>query len=229
MSYRKESDVYAPYGDFTPLDCQEMLTATRRLGRRDFSEGKNKMVAWICSNCRDDVGRLEYASKLARYIKVDIFGKCGKLNCSKGTYTRLSNDCKLKLKQYKFYLAFENSRCVDYITEKYWEVGLENELVPVVMGGADYSLVAIPGSYINVDDFDSVEKLAEYLTYLNTNHTAYNEYFKWKRMFKLDTPFMYGCALCTALQTSKVNKRKVYSSLHRFWKQDTCKGKLVVP
>ena len=31
-------------------------------------------------------------------------------------------DCwKMVAKKYKYYLAFENSNCVDYITEKFWD------------------------------------------------------------------------------------------------------------
>ena len=56
----------------------------------------------------------------------------------------------------------------------------EANVIPVVMGGADYTKLAIPGSYINVLDFKSVKQLAEYLHYLNRNDTAYNEYFKWR-------------------------------------------------
>ena len=40
-------------------------------------------------------------------------------------------------KQYWFYLAFENSICNDYITEKLWRT-LQTQTVPVVMGGGNY-------------------------------------------------------------------------------------------
>ena len=39
--------------------------------------------------------------------------------------------------QYWFYLAFENSICNDYITEKFWRT-LDLKTVPVVMGGGNY-------------------------------------------------------------------------------------------
>jgi hypothetical protein len=35
---------------------------------------------------------------------------------------------------HSFYLAFENSNCQDYITEKFWRT-LTKPVIPVVMGG----------------------------------------------------------------------------------------------
>ncbi|KXJ28465.1 Glycoprotein 3-alpha-L-fucosyltransferase A [Exaiptasia diaphana] len=161
------------------------------------------MVAWISSNCRDSFGRFSLVKNLSKYIQVDIFGKCGLNRCPMGIHKLQSPDCSLKLRKYRFYLAFENSRCVDYITEKYWQNALDNELVPVVMGGADYENIAVPGSYINVNDFESVKQLADYLMHLAANADDYNNYFKWKTRFKLDTPYLHGCSICAALNSNK--------------------------
>ena len=57
--------------------------------------------------------------------------------------------------QYKFYLAFENSNCYGYVTEKFFKT-LGKGLVPIVMGGSkNYEKIAPPNSYINVDDYKS--------------------------------------------------------------------------
>ena len=55
---------------------------------------------------------------------------------------------------YKFYLSFENSICVDYVTEKFYNALLFNT-VPVVYGGADYSRLAPNMSYINIRNYGS--------------------------------------------------------------------------
>ena len=85
-------------------------------------------------------------------------------------------DCP-DLNDYKFYLAFENSLCSEYITEKLWwnaysKVGRAQRYrpdaspqgaVPIVMGGVsegDYSRLAPPNSYLHVDQFKGPEDLA---------------------------------------------------------------------
>ena len=67
--------------------------------------------------------RLTYGHELNRYINVDIFGKCGNdYVCSK----KRKDACITEItKQYKFYLAFENSNCREYITEKLYRNAYE--------------------------------------------------------------------------------------------------------
>ena len=69
--------------------------------------------------CRN--GRLNYAKELGKYINVDIFGACGTNRCPRTSAARCFS---LLDKEYKFYLAFENSNCQDYITEKFFVNGL---------------------------------------------------------------------------------------------------------
>lgn len=64
-----------------------------------------------------DLGRELYVRELQKYVEVDVFGKCGNLTCGrKFEY----NHCFQHVLRptYKFYLAFENNMCEDYITEK---------------------------------------------------------------------------------------------------------------
>ena len=52
------------------------------------------------------------------------------------------------------------------------------DIVPVVYGFANYDSIIPRHSYINALSFNSTRSLTDYLKYLNTNDTAYNEYFK---------------------------------------------------
>ena len=108
------------------------------------------------------------------------------------------------------------------MTEKYWGSPLENGIVPIVMGGADYKEIAIPGSYINVLHFPSAKALADYLLYLDKNNTAYNEYFHWKTKYKLGgCHYHWTCDLC-ALANNASAKSKVYEHLEDFWSKKQC-------
>ena len=90
-----------------------------------------------------------------------------------------------------------------------------------MLGGANYTKLAIPGSYINVMDFKTVKQLAEYLQYLDKNNTAYNEYFKWRKKYKVigwtDRSF---CQICGAFDPDNPPKMKVYDDLTTYWVKD---------
>ena len=78
-------------------------------------------MAWFVSNCRETNNRKQYAQELQKYIPVDIYGKCGTKTCPRSTET----ECfEMLNRDYKFYLAFENANCKDYITEKFFKNSL---------------------------------------------------------------------------------------------------------
>ncbi|WAR02338.1 FUCTA-like protein [Mya arenaria] len=116
-SYRRDSDIAAPYEKFVKYNPpRHTLNATR-----NYAAGKTKKVAWFVSNCEAANSRLEYAKELGRHIQVDIYGKCGTHKCPRGKDACL----QMLKKDYKFYLSFENSNCRDYITEKFFFTGLQ--------------------------------------------------------------------------------------------------------
>ena len=81
-----------------------------------------------------------------------MFGRCsknfkGRAN-SRATCLRYNPNCTEYMKRYKFYLAFENEDCTQYITEKKWLNGYARGLVPVLIAGdAEFdSKLVVPGS-----------------------------------------------------------------------------------
>ncbi|ODN06508.1 Glycoprotein 3-alpha-L-fucosyltransferase A [Orchesella cincta] len=213
-TYRHDSDIVTPYEKWVYFD-----DAVRSLPQAiNYAEGKTKKVAWFVSNCVAKNNRLEYARELAKYIEVDIYGACGSHTCSRAN----SRQCfEMLSKNYKFYLAFENSNCRDYVSEKFFVNGLGNNVLPIVMGAHpdDYKRVAPDRSYIHVDDFSSPKELAQYLHELDTNDDLYNEYFKWKGTGEfINTHFF--CRLCAMAHYSAKIPRKPshYEDFNRWWR-----------
>ena len=82
-------------------------------------KGKTKLVSWMVSNCKATSKRLEYVRELQKFIPVDIYGKCGLLNCSK----RMDFSCfEMLERDYYFYLSLKNSICDEYISRKIYGI-----------------------------------------------------------------------------------------------------------
>ena len=73
----------------------------------------------------------------------------------------------------------------DYVTEKFYNV-LPYNVIPVVYNGADMYRFAPPNSFINVDDFKSLEQLAEYLTLVAANDELFASHFWWRDFYRLE-------------------------------------------
>ena len=174
LTYSRTSSIFMPYGE-----CIELSKRPVNINKAisEIVNKKTRLVAWMVSNCFTTGGREKYVRELQKYIPVDIYGNCGTFSCYD------DRDCEKHLTGYKFYLAFENSVCGEYITEKLWR-SFAWGLVPVVYGGLDgYKQALPPHSYIDVSDFSSPEKLSSYILQVHANKTLYRNYFAWKTKF----------------------------------------------
>lgn len=87
--------------------------------------------------------------------------------------------------KYLFNFAFENSIERGYVTEKPFNA-LESGTVPVYLGDSLQlkSLLPHPKAAIFVADYgDNYTALADYLKYLSTNESAYEEHRAWRKTF----------------------------------------------
>ncbi len=228
MTYRRDSDIFNPYGSFSSVNSTltassidsrtlKLLLQETRLNPVNYGSGKTKKVAWFVSNCKSLSGRNEYVDRLKTFIDVDIFGQCGSMRCSRSN----PESCRQMLERdYKFYLALENTLCGDYVTEKFF-AQMRYKIVPIVFDlHGHHKRLAPPHSFINAADFPSVLHLANYLTLLDRNDALYNEYFWWKNHYVVheshDDPKSGMCRLCDLLHNS-TTQVKIYHNMTDWW------------
>lgn len=205
MTYRFDSDIPRRHGRLI-----EKKTNYKMPGK-DFAKNKTRPIAWFVSNCHSVNMREHLANQIQNYIDVDIYGDCGKLKCP-----RNKNCLDMVEKNYKFYLSFENSYCKDYTTEKLYKV-LQKNVVPIVYGGGDYNKVAPPHSVINIENFQTIGGLAEYLNYLAEDPNSYLQYFQWKKKYIVETSNAKTvCKLCEMLNDPN-SPEKVYEDIRHWW------------
>lgn len=190
LNYRRDSDIHFPYGMFYKRNakCQQF--------KADSLRTKSKLAMWMVSNCvTDGVERRErYVYGLKKYIDVDVYGKCGTLQCGSDENCR-----KIMEDNYFFYLAFENTQTLDYVTEKMFYT-LKYNVIPVVFGNANYENIAPKKSVIDIKDVSTPKLLAEFLIRLSSNLSEYLEYFEWKRKYDVGDSREYAlCQLCEML------------------------------
>ncbi|XP_010003877.1 PREDICTED: alpha-(1,3)-fucosyltransferase 6-like [Chaetura pelagica] len=196
MSYRRDSDIFTPYGELQLLGQPQPLSIPP----------KTRLVAWVVSNWRADSYRVRYYEQLKQHISVDVYGQY---------HLPLPwHELLPTVSQYSFYLAFENSQHEDYITEKLWRNALSSGTIPVVLGPPreNYERFLPPESFIHVDDFASAGELAQYLLELSEDPERYQSYFQWRKWLKPVVGTGWGLHLCRAchfLQTTEARYRVV--------------------
>lgn len=205
MTYRLDSDILFPYGYIKEKSSNNIIAPNLKPNwmapNKNYSnesllnkiKGKTKSAAWFVSNCNTFSARENLVLEIQKFMNVDVYGKCGNLNC-----TRFSRECDDILnKDYKFYFAFENALCQDYVTEKVFDQ-MNRDIIPVVYGGADYNKFLPPHSYIDVEQFSSVKSLVEFLEWLGNSPEEYVKYFWWKEHYEFTFVQPY-CKLCEIL------------------------------
>lgn len=224
-SIKSLSDISRDMSTFLEYYTKDSRFFEKKLLKTELS--KKSLALWFVSHCSTSSRREDYIQELQKYIPVDIYGGC-KFTNSRSDPCRddKSNECINRLfNSYKFYLAFENSNCDYYITEKYWQFYYREKffsvnIVPVVQGAREEHYGGATfghKTFIHADSFDSPRSLARYLAYLDRNQTAYLEYFEWKRIIMkrfeqnislnktISTSFSSGdvfCEMCAKLHNS---------------------------
>ena len=206
------------YGTLT--DEAPWLSEDRPYISYNRAKGKSRLAAWMPSDCTNANKRMDYVKLLQRYVPVDIYGECGNFTC----LPKVAKECDRHIsKTYKFYLAFESSLCSEYITDNVWTL-LNGEIVPIVLGGAEYEKYLPKHSYINVNNFASPEKLATYLKLLDSNDTLYNQYFNWKKAYTCHDSVPGDSLECRICRYANENIEQIETApnIDHFWSHDMC-------
>ncbi|ESO93197.1 hypothetical protein LOTGIDRAFT_145364 [Lottia gigantea] len=216
MTYRLDSDIPAPYGIVKKISGQSK-NYTKIMAE------KTKLATQVVSHCSTPSLRERYVKSLQKYISVTVYGRCGpekQRSRDKHLFQNIE-------KSYKFYLAFENSLCRDYVTEKFF-IRQNSSIVPIVRGDGNYQHFYPNNSYIDVRDFKSISDLAKYIQYLDRNDTAYIEYLKAKENYVLTGGTPYNvvepfCQMCKMVNNPD-KYRNSYSNVQDWYSNGACRN-----
>ena len=124
---------------------------------------------------------MEFAQNLRKAgLNFDGYGKCFPKSPS---LSRSDREWSKVVQEHKFYFSFENGlHCKDYVTEKFWSKSLHSGVVPIVWGPTKEDILSVAplDSFIFAEDYESPEKLAEYIKFLDENDDEYRKYFRWR-------------------------------------------------
>lgn len=134
----ENNNIVGPNKEMHWINHEDMETVSDEF--KENLKSKTNAAAWYVSNCKSRSKRELFVKELQKELQkynltVDVYGRCGPLQCSRATEAECFDLIKEK---YYFYLSFENSYNEDYVTEKLLNA-VWNNAVPIVYGSANYS------------------------------------------------------------------------------------------
>mgnify|MGYP004449961835 CR=1 FL=1 len=126
-----------------------------------------KFCSLVVSNLKNaSPMREQFFRLLSEYKQVDSGGRL---------WNNVGGPVKDKgefISNYKFNIAFENSKVHGYTTEKIMDPMVVNS-IPIYWGNPAIGREFNPKSFVNVDDFSSLEQAVEYIVKLDTDNDLY--------------------------------------------------------
>lgn len=230
-SYRRDSDIWQPFG---------MLTQAVKVRPQEYFAGiaksKTRPLVWMPETCFDDKDdapsqRQQFVAALRRYLPITEFGSCVNRTCfDKGKGGRISTNsasCSSMLtKKFFFLLALEDDLCRDHVTDIFYRAWRDGtHVVPVVRGGADYAAYFPEGSYVDVDWFDTVQDLADFLSEMIRSRKLYAQLL-WRKAHWISSGKRLResglCHLCFKLHHLHTS-RKRYPDMRRWYEKGVCR------
>ncbi|XP_068631993.1 alpha-(1,3)-fucosyltransferase 7-like [Battus philenor] len=218
MTYRSESDVPVPYGRTVPKTKFLQETAAKPI--IDLVPFWNKkrqdvLATVLMSNCAVSQ-RMAYLKELKKHLTVDILGQCSD-NDKNRCPGHFRSDCPI-VSEYLFYLALENSKCREYLTEKVFYNAYYKGAIPIISGPKqeDCEKILPPNSFLHVDNYATTEELAMEIISLSKDIPRLLKFHEWRRHFEVINEHGYFgsqsrqyCRICEALNYND-DKFKTY-------------------
>eukprot|EP01116_Phalansterium_solitarium_P020913 TRINITY_DN6341_c0_g1_i1.p1 TRINITY_DN6341_c0_g1~~TRINITY_DN6341_c0_g1_i1.p1 ORF type:complete len:526 (+),score=140.93 TRINITY_DN6341_c0_g1_i1:140-1717(+) len=240
FSYLLNYSVPVTYFEFNVDPKKSMLPRTT-------PKSSEFVAVALVSNCKDKfaVERANLLKELQQYLPVKILGQAAPHDpnygceflanhqlpvaahpeCGDITHHGTRNSKVCVMSKYKFYLALENSKSLDYVSEKMlW--AFEAGAIPIYRGAPNAKQFA-PGNHSVIwwDDFASVKDLADYILKVASNQQLYDEYFEylnhpyspgWLRMREMswDTGFCRLCEKLSELERIRETAAATLQELH---------------
>lgn len=153
----------------------------RPFNTKDFEKKKKvakvpkKFCCLIISN-ESAFDRIDFAKKLSKYKKVDIYGGTSLTNSDNSKLPKSWVENFKFYSQYKFVICFENSFAKEYLTEKLPNAMLGGS-IPIYRGAPNISKYFNTKSFINFDDYGSYDKMIKKIIELDKDDEKYLEVF----------------------------------------------------
>ena len=236
MGYRRDADFVVSHGRFK-VRGNENDDYLAHLD--ELMKTKTKLSIWFNSHChtiglRENVGKV-----LQKYLHLDIYGTCGKVlkHCNPSVRHKesfgFSGDGHGRCmdfidKEYKFFMSFENTLCLDYVTEKSLQRIMPHFIVPVVRTYVNHSLFHPPGSVVDTSKFKNAGSLANFLNTISDDE--YRMFYSWRKHYELENlNSMWLENVCRICERSYEPEKyvRVYDDIYSWvWKpngRDVCK------
>ena len=133
-----------------------------------YNTPKTKFCAAFFSNLISN--RMEFYNKLSEYKQVDGYGD----HFGNGFFPWSKKKLEIS-KDYKFVSCFENKLRPGYHTERLYDAKLAGA-VPIYWGHSTVANDFNVKSFINLNDYDSIDELVEYIKEVDQNDDLYNSY-----------------------------------------------------
>ncbi|KAJ2941178.1 hypothetical protein O0L34_g10409 [Tuta absoluta] len=186
--------------------------------RKKQLDTKSKAAAIYLDKCKSRSKREEFVEELKKELvklnhTLDVYGECG-LKCKR----RSMAPCNYRIrKNYFFYLALEDSKARDYITDEVL-LGYQNDAVPIVFGGEMYSSNLPKDSYLDASRFRTPADLASEIHKIISHRSLYYNYFKWKAYYTVGRgKVLDPCELCEVLNVITMMRSHIYYPRFRSW------------